>query len=45
MELKRRGVELTKPEEGAKDLVPIIVILSAVFILFLIYQFIKEVAF
>ncbi len=43
MELKRRGVEIPEPEEGAKDLIPFIILVSTVFILLLIYQFLKEV--
>ncbi len=42
MELKRRGVELDIPEEEIKDIAPIIVIISILLILFIGYQFLKE---
>ncbi|MFK8008858.1 MAG: hypothetical protein AB8H03_21030 [Saprospiraceae bacterium] len=44
MELKRRGVELDPPEEEARDFVSIVVFISILFLIFLGYQFLKELA-
>ena len=45
IELKRRGVELESPEkEDAENLASIILFFSIIFIIFLVFQFLKELA-
>ena len=44
IELKKRGVVLTKPADEAKDLIPIIMMVSILLIGFVLYQFVKEMS-